>query len=129
MGSSRSIRRRDPNTLSNYDQFVTLHTTANLSIDFEQNVLFGNILLDVRVLVNPKENDLILDTRFVDVQDITVDGISSEWSFLPRTEPYGSALRISLENANEANDRLKVDVSLEDMLVFHEAMYLDSIVP
>jgi leukotriene-A4 hydrolase len=129
MGSSRSIRRRDPNTLSNYDQFVTLHTTANLSIDFEQNVLFGNILLDVRVLVNPKENDLILDTSFLDVQDITVDGISSEWSFLPRTEPYGSALRISLENANEANDRLKVDVSLEDMLVFHEAMYLDSIVP
>ncbi len=81
------------------------------------------------MLVNQKEKDLILDTSFLEVQDIRVDGISSEWSLLPRTEPYGSALRISLENASEKNDRLKVDVSLEDMLVFYEAMYSDPIVP
>lgn len=118
MGSLRSIRRRDPNTLSNYDQFVTTHTTANLSIDFEQNILFGNVLLDLKALVDPKEHDLFLDASFLDVQDVTVDGISSHWEFLPRTEPYGNALKISLKNTSGATDRLKVEVSLENMFVF-----------
>ena len=119
MGSLRSIRRRDPNTLSNYDQFVTTHTTANLSIDFEQKILFGDISLDLKALVDPKEHDLFLDTSFLDVHDIAVDGISSQWEFLPRTEPYGSALKISLENKSGATDQLKVEVSLQNKFVSH----------
>lgn len=114
MGSLRPIRRRDPNTLSNYDQFVTVHTTANFSVDFEQKILFGNILLDLKALVNPQENDLFLDASFLDVQDIIVDGTSSQWNLLPRTEPYGNALRISLKNASGETDLLKVEVSLEN---------------
>lgn len=115
MSSLPLTRRQDPNTLSNYDQFVTVHTKANLTIDFEQKILSGNIVLSLKALVNPKNNDLFLDASFVDVQDIKVDGISAHWSLLPRTEPYGNALRISLEHASEETDHLNVDVSLADM--------------
>ena len=111
MGSLRSIQHRDPNTLSNFDQFTTIHTTANFSIDFENEVLFGNILLDIQPLVNPKENDLVLDASFLDVREVTVDGISSPWNLSPRTEPYGNALRISLKDTSGTTERLKVEVS------------------
>lgn len=115
MSSLPSVRDHDPNTLSNYDQFVTAHTTANLTIDFEQKILFGNILLRLKALVDPKKNDLFLDASFLDVQDIIVDGISANWSLLPRTEPYGNALRISLEHASRETDHLNVEVSPEDI--------------
>ena len=107
----------DPNTLSNYDQFVTVHTRANLSIDFEQKILFGNIQLNLKALVNPKENDLFLDASFLDIRDIKVDGTSSQWNLLPRTEPYGNTLRISLENASGETDNLNLEVSPEDMVM------------
>lgn len=118
MSSLPLIRRNDPNTLSNYDQFVTVHTTANFSIDFEQKILFGNILFKIKALVDPKKNDLILDASFLDVEDIIVDGILSPWNLLPRTEPYGNALRISLENASGETDHLNVEVSPRDALMF-----------
>ena len=115
MRSLLSIQRHDPNTLSNYDQFRIVHTIANLNIDFEQKILFGSILLSLKALVNPKKNDLILDASFLDIQDVIVDGISAKWSLLPRTEPYGNALRISLEHASGETDHVNVEVSLEDM--------------
>lgn len=128
MGSLRPTWHRDPNTLSNYDQFLTTHTTANLTIDFEHNVLFGNVLLDVKPLVNPKENDLILDASFLDIQDVIVNGISSQWNLLPRAEPYGNALQISLNRIYEAADWLKVEVSLWNMRVYCSDLdFLDQI--
>lgn len=118
MSSLSSIRHHDPNTLSNYDQFRIVHTIANLNIDFEQKALFGNVLLSLKALVNPKKNDLFLDASFLDIQDVIVDGISAKWSLLPRTEPYGNALQISLEHASEETDYLNVKVSLEDMFMY-----------
>jgi leukotriene-A4 hydrolase len=110
MGLVKPKQRHDPNTLSNYDQFITVHTTVNLSIDFEQKILSGNIQLDLLALVDPKENDLFLDASFLEVQDVTVRNVSSKWSVLPRSEPYGGALRISLEDTAESH-LLNVDVS------------------
>lgn len=125
MGPAELVQRQDPNTLSNYDQFVTVHTTVNLSIDFEQKLLFGNIQLVLQAVVDPKEKDLFLDASFLDVQDVSVRNVSSKWSVLPRSEPYGGALRISFEDPPDSR-LLNVDVSQEDMLALHQSMHLDS---
>jgi leukotriene-A4 hydrolase len=56
---------RDPNTLSNYDDFRTKHTTAVLEIDFEKKVLKGNVALVLESLTDAKSEEILLDTRFV----------------------------------------------------------------
>lgn len=127
MSSLPSVQHHDPNTLSNYDQFRIVHTIANLTIDFEQKILVGNIRLSLKALVNPKKNDLILDASFLDVQDIIVDGTSAKWSLLPRTEPYGNALRISLERASGETGHLNVEVSLEDTPISFSVKHSDLI--
>jgi leukotriene-A4 hydrolase len=56
---------RDPNTLSNYHNFVTRHTTAEFEIDFEKKVLKGGVGLRLESLTNEPMRDVILDTRYV----------------------------------------------------------------
>lgn len=54
---------RDPNTLSNYNNFVTTHTTANLEINFKSKILTGNVLLKLKSMTNAETDTIILDTR------------------------------------------------------------------
>ncbi len=89
---------RDPNTLSNYNNFLTKHTTANLSIDFEKKRLSGNVILKLESINDAETKDILLDTSHLDIKDINITGASiSGWQLLPRLEPYGSALKISIE--------------------------------
>lgn len=56
---------RDPNTLSNYNNFVTKHTIANFEINFEKRVLEGNVKLSLESITEGEINRIILDTRCV----------------------------------------------------------------
>jgi leukotriene-A4 hydrolase len=56
---------RDPNTLSNYNNFITTHTTANFTIDFDGKKLAGNVVLKLKSITNAESNQIILDTRYV----------------------------------------------------------------
>lgn len=55
---------RDPNTLSNYHNFITTHTTANLEIDFEKKRLWGNVVLLLKSLTEKEADEVVLDTRY-----------------------------------------------------------------
>lgn len=105
----------DPNTLSNYNDFLTLHTAANLSIDFQKQVLGGNVLLKLKAVNKAERQSVILDTSYVDIQDVKVDGISSTWKLLSRTEPYGSALEIGLEKVILESQTVDISVSSYDL--------------
>ncbi|MCJ1328022.1 hypothetical protein MMC10_004697 [Thelotrema lepadinum] len=83
---------RDPTTVSNYDRFRTRHIAANFNIDFAKEQLRGKVILDLEVL--KKSNEIVLDTSYLDVTDIKVDGSSTNWTLEARTEPYGSPLKI-----------------------------------
>jgi aminopeptidase N len=85
---------RDPNTLSNYDDFKTTHTVANLSIDFSKEQLAGNVTLILEATASVKTGEITLDTSYLDVLDVKVRGSSTKWDLLSRTEPYGSALKV-----------------------------------
>lgn len=105
---------RDPNTLSNYNNFLTKHTTANFSIDFEKKRLSGNIILKLESISNSETKDILLDTSHLDIKDINIKGGNiSKWQLLPRFEPYGSALKISIEQEAEKGQVLEVDIQLQ----------------
>jgi hypothetical protein len=56
---------RDPNTLSNYHNYVTRHTSVDFEIEFEKKRLVGKVVLRLESLTN-EEVDVTLDSRYAD---------------------------------------------------------------
>jgi leukotriene-A4 hydrolase len=56
---------RDPNTLSNYHNYVTRHTSVDFEIDFEKKRLTGSVVLSLESLIDEGEVDVVLDSRYV----------------------------------------------------------------
>ena len=54
---------RDPNTLSNYHNFVTKHTSVDFEIDFEHKILSGAVALDLESLTDEEVKEIVLDSR------------------------------------------------------------------
>lgn len=104
---------RDPNTLSNYNNFLTTHTTVNFSIDFEKKIIGGNVALTLKSITDAAANEILLDTSFLSVKDVTLDGKSPEWKLLPRFEPYGSALKITLEEGVQNGKSVQLEMTTE----------------
>ena len=101
---------RDPNTLSNYNNFLTTHTTAYFDVDFQQKRLVGNVVLDLKSITNAETHEIVLDTSYLDIKDVKIEGASSRWNLLSRLEPYGTALSIKLDSGIEHGKSIRVDV-------------------
>lgn len=101
---------RDPNTLSNYNNWRSTHITANFDILFDQQKLVGNVVHRIKSITNAESRDILLDTSHLDIGDVKVDGKSSKWEILPAQEPYGNALKIHLEHGVQLNAVVEVDV-------------------
>lgn len=101
---------RDPNTLSNYNNFLTTHTTANFDIDFQQKRLVGNVVLDLKSITNAETVEIVLDTSYLEISDVQVEETSPKWSLLSRFGPYGSALSIKLRKGVENGEIVRVNV-------------------
>ena len=101
---------RDPNTLSNYHNFVTRHTAANFEIDFEKKILKGGVVLTLESLTDKESKEIVLDTSFLSVSDIKVDGKKVDWSIGDRIEPYGSPLNVKLGDGVEKGKDIVVDI-------------------
>jgi hypothetical protein len=56
---------RDPNTLSNYHNYVARHTSVDFEIDFEKKRLVGSVVLRMESLVDEEGVDVVLDSRYV----------------------------------------------------------------
>src|ERR1700712_3475716 len=66
--------RRDQCTLSNYDCWRTKHTIADLFIDFKNQKLDGTVTLQLESLTEKESKSIILDTSFLEVTSINVNG-------------------------------------------------------
>lgn len=125
VGSSTSTspsRPRDPNTLSNYHEFLTTHTVANFDIDFQKKALHGSVTLTLKSLTDAHARDIVLDSSYLHVKNITCEELNIEWGLDPRLEPYGSALSISLERGIPKGESRDVTVRL-DQTCSHYSMY------
>ncbi|KAF2835226.1 putative leukotriene A-4 hydrolase like protein [Patellaria atrata CBS 101060] len=103
---------RDPNTLSNYHNFVTTHVTANLEIDFNKKILTGSVFLTLKSVTHSETDEIKLDTSYLEIKDVKVEGKSSEWKIAPRLEPYGSALSIKLDQGVEKDKDVELEILL-----------------
>ena len=109
MTRSRTVPR-DPNTLSNYNDFLTTHTVANFNIDFLKARLVGSIILILKSLQDGGSSRVVLDTSFLKVDNVQVNGRSTQWELQPRSEPYGSALDIHLGQSIPRDQSLQIHV-------------------
>lgn len=104
---------RDPNTLSNYNCWKTKHTIADLALDFKKQRVHGTITLQLESLTDRGSEEIILDSSFVDVQDISVNGTKiQEWALKDRTEPFGSPLSIKVNGGAAKNSVVSVAIGL-----------------
>lgn len=101
---------RDPNTLSNYNNWISTHTTANFEILFDQKKLSGNVVHRLKSITDSQSRDILLDTNHLDIDGVNVDGAPSQWELLPRLEPYGAALKIQLDKGVKLHEIVEVDV-------------------
>lgn len=115
MSSSTKARAvRDPNTLSNYNHWLTKHTIADLAIDFKAQRLSGSVTLNLESLTDSESEEIVLDTSFLDVKDISINGSKSEdWKVKDRSEPYGSPLSIQIPGGAARGKILAVEIALQ----------------
>ena len=99
---------RDPSTQSNYDHFSTKYIRTDFAIDFAKKCLIGEVQLRFDVL--KPSDEIVLDTSYLDLQSVTVDGSAAPWTLDARTEPVGSALRIKLERDVKTKEEIEVAV-------------------
>ena len=104
---------RDPNTLSNYNHFLTVHTTVNFIIDFEKKIIAGNVALTLKSITDAAAKEILLDTSFLDIKDVVLDGKPPRWELLPRFEPYGSALKVFLEDGVPNGKSVQLEMKTE----------------
>ncbi|KAJ5730201.1 uncharacterized protein N7483_004709 [Penicillium malachiteum] len=104
---------RDPNTLSNYHIWRSTHITANFGIWFEHKKLVGNVVHKFTSLTDAQSREIILDTRFLDIATVKVDGQHVKWELLPTLEPFGTPLKITLDQGVQQNETVEVNIELE----------------
>ncbi|KAG9285768.1 hypothetical protein G9A89_013193 [Geosiphon pyriformis] len=100
----------DPNTLSNINEVQTKHLHLDLAIDFEKKILTGSVLLRLLTVANDVAK-VILDTSYVFVERVSLEGKSLAFELAKRHETYGSSLHIELPQKLPINTafELKVD--------------------
>ena len=104
---------RDPNTLSNYNNFLTTHTTVHFSIDFEKKNIGGDVALTLKSITNGVAKEILLDTSFLNIKNVILDGKTPKWELLPRFEPYGSTLKVSLEDGIQNGTSVILEMTTE----------------
>ncbi|KAL2136393.1 hypothetical protein VTI74DRAFT_4037 [Chaetomium olivicolor] len=103
---------RDPNTLSNYDQWRTKHTTANFKVDFAEKCLRGSVILELESQTDKASNEIILDSSYVNVSSITLNSETSKWEVRDRIGPNGSPVHVSVPNGAAKGEVVKLKIEL-----------------
>ncbi|RFU32301.1 hypothetical protein B7463_g4019, partial [Scytalidium lignicola] len=104
---------RDPNTLSNYNSWKTKHTVTNFAIDFKKQRLTGSVKLQLESITDKGSEEIILDTSYLDIKDVSVDGNKAkDWKVKDRTGPYGSPFTVSVPGGASKGSIVELDISL-----------------
>lgn len=101
---------RDPSTLSNFSVFRTTHTDISLALSFATSSLSGEVTLTLKALEDTLE-DVVLDTSYLDVKKVTVNGAVEKFSVAKREEPFGSALTVEVGKEVKQGEELKIKVN------------------
>jgi leukotriene-A4 hydrolase len=104
---------RDPSTLANYSAWRTRHTTANLAIDFDNKRLKGSVVLRLESQTDKESKEVILDSRFVKVSAVSVDGAALAWELKEHSDPLGAPLHITVPEGASKGQAIDLSIDLE----------------
>ncbi|TGZ83910.1 leukotriene A-4 hydrol [Ascodesmis nigricans] len=99
----------DPNTLSNHNSIRTVNTSLHVALDFEKQLVSGAVTLLMEA-VDEGVKEIVLDTSYLDIRKVIVDGAESKWKLEERKEPYGSALKIDAVHGVEKGKKVEIKV-------------------
>ena len=100
-GSSDMTSGVDYHSFSNPDEIRVTHLALDLSANFDTQQLSGSATLKVERTA-PQHNELILDTRALKIETVTVNGEAVPFTLGETDVDLGTPLSISLpENANQ----------------------------
>lgn len=108
-----TMANRDPTTLSNYSAWRTKHTTVNFKLDFDQKFLKGTATLQLESQTDKESKEVILDTRFINVQGVNVNSAESKWELKPHSDPFGAPLHVSVPEGAAKGEIINVAIELE----------------
>jgi len=88
----------DYHSFANPNEVRVTHLSLDLTTNFETKQLVGDVTLDVK-RARPENNTLVLDTRALDIDSVTVNGESVPFE-IGKTDPdLGTPLTITLPSA------------------------------
>lgn len=96
----------DPSTLSNYNSFLIKNTNLDFKVLFDQQVLKGEVEYQLDVLEDITE--IVLDTSFIAVHNVSVDGGKRLFTVNERQGPLGSSLVIDYCGSKNTSITVKI---------------------
>jgi len=103
---------RDPSTASNYDAWLTKHTAATFTIDFDAERLRGSVVLELESRTDGASNEIVLDSSHVDVSAVKLNSAEAKWALDPRSEPLGSPLRVAVPGGAAKGETVRLAIEL-----------------
>ena len=97
--------------MTDYHNWRTLKTTIDVEINFDEQILSGSVRHNLLSLTNAESKEIILDTSYVTVKQVKFGGRDVSFTLLPRLEPFGSALKISIFNGVAENVETDLEIS------------------
>ncbi|WP_334019227.1 M1 family metallopeptidase [Alteromonas sp. S015] len=91
----------DYHSFANPNEVRVTHLSLNLTANFETKQLVGEVTLDVK-RETPNNNTLVLDTRALDIQSVTVNGESVPFEMGETDPDLGTPLTITLPSTANA---------------------------
>ncbi|RSH81372.1 hypothetical protein EHS25_006904 [Saitozyma podzolica] len=100
---------KDLATLSNYLDARTTHIDLDWAIDWEKKIIGGSATVTLEATKDVGE--VVLDTSYLDVQGVEVDGAKAEYSLDERIAGMGSALHVTLPKSVKSGQHVAIKVS------------------
>lgn len=102
----------DIHTSSNFKEVVTEHTAVTLAINFDQQIIAGSTTLTLKSRCLKELNQVVLDTSYLNITRVAVNGNPTEWELKSRSEPNGSPLYIYLQSPVRYEEAIQLNVSI-----------------
>ncbi|WWD18897.1 leukotriene A-4 hydrolase/aminopeptidase [Kwoniella shandongensis] len=105
------VRERDLATLSNYLSIVTRHIEIDWTIDWTNKVFGGSASLTLEATEEGESvKEVVLDSSFLDIKDVQIDGKKVQWKLDERIEAMGEALHVTLPKALNKGDHVTITI-------------------
>ncbi len=84
----------EPHSYAKPNEAVITHLNLNLNVNFEKQIVSGIATYDIQ---NNNASEIILDTKYLDITDVQVDGESTSFTMGKMDETLGQPLMISID--------------------------------